>query len=117
MRRFSLAAALALFALSPLPALADPACRLMGSIMADAVAMREQGYSQRQTANYLAAQIGEGASNARGSRAERQLLANRIGRVSTHLLQFAYSVELRRDVNNPRMASEIIYAMCMRGEI
>ncbi|MDO5658046.1 MAG: hypothetical protein Q4G36_06955 [Paracoccus sp. (in: a-proteobacteria)] len=118
MKKFApmLALGAALF-LAPLQAKAEPLCRVMGSVMHDAMAMRERGYSQHQTANALSAIIGDAASNGRGSRAERQQIANQIGRASTYLLQLAYTVELRRGFDNAGFAADYVYRKCMRGEL
>ncbi|MDO5529016.1 MAG: hypothetical protein Q4F71_06395 [Paracoccus sp. (in: a-proteobacteria)] len=113
-------AAAAICAMLPLgapEARADAVCVLNSHLMWQAVGLREQGYSQQQTAQTLAARIADAASNGPGPLAERQHIARSIGEAATEILTYAYTIQLRPGRDNASIAADVIYLMCMGGDL
>lgn len=117
MKLIPLALALALTATTA--AADDTGCKLAAVMAYDAMVLRQNGVTQQSAAHYLAAKIGDAASNGPGARHARQEVASFVGSKASFILRIVYSTPIHRDANAselaPYAAQQWAYGAYMEG--
>lgn len=97
----------------------DTGCKLAAVMAYDAMVLRQNGVTQQSAAHYLAAKIGDAASDGAGSRHARQEVASFVGSKAAFILRIVYSTPIHRDAQAselaPYAAQQWAYEACMEG--